>query len=616
MYAERFGFSQPPFSVTPDPQIFFTNRVYQDAFAALQYGVLAKKGFVVVTGEVGTGKTTLIRKLLHSLGPAVHSVFIFNTQVNFPELLRLILDDLGLTRESEDKLALLAILNHYLIECLKQGRIVTLLIDEAQNLSDEALEGLRLLSNLETDTEKLLQIILVGQPELETKLAQPQLRQLKQRISFHCRLAPLKKEEVGAYVEFRLHAAGFQGKIPFDPEAVETIAFYSRGIPRLVNSICDNALRAAFAAGAAGVSAPMVEKAASDLRLGREPLPVEEADRVHQRMRENPAEWQPWQGPRPEFEKVLSDAAGVPRSQFHPRLLKGLGLGVFLGAIFLGGIAVSNSEQSRTTISELVPNWQDFSQRGGSFVTEWRAGLVDGFAETKAYLATKSAELYRQSIDYMDRAGRATRDLSQQTENYFAGWREKSEEFASRTQDYITDLTGRILEGMRWSVHDAEPGARATGSLQSVSGAGMTDSLANSSPNFPEPMVNDLAPDGKLPTSAEPMADPIPSAADDGRAENSRTQSNRIEEPVSAPADSRQAPKKAQARYLGKFQVVEDSFVRERPQDNAQIVSTLDPGTPIQVESKTGKYFRVRSLDGSGVSGYVHEEDAFFERRQ
>jgi general secretion pathway protein A len=270
MYNSYFGFLESPFSVTPDPRFFYTNRVYQEAYANLRYGIDAKKGFIVITGEVGTGKTTLLRKLMRNLEGTIHSVFIFNTHLNFNELLRLILRDLGLTTEGKDRLMMVEELNGYLIEQLKKGHIVCVLIDEAQNLSDEALEGLRLLSNLETDKEKLLQIVLMGQPELKAKLDQPSLRQLKQRVALQCRLAPLKDEEVGPYVDFRLQAVGYEGAQLFHPDTVQHIAFYSKGIPRLINIICDNALLNVYAASQKMVSADMIREVGRDLRLGPE----------------------------------------------------------------------------------------------------------------------------------------------------------------------------------------------------------------------------------------------------------------------------------------------------------------------------------------------------------
>jgi general secretion pathway protein A len=268
MYNSYFGFSVSPFSVTPDPSFFYTNPMYQEAYANLRYGIEAKKGFIVITGEVGTGKTTLLRKLMtHNQEGTIHTVFVFNTYLDFTELLQVIHYDLGLGVKEANKVTLLQELNEYLITQLKEAHIVSVLVDEAQNLSDEALEGLRLLSNLETDQEKLIQIVLIGQPELQSRLDRPALRQLKQRVALQCRLIPLNDKEVCRYIEFRLRAAGYNGKHLFYSDAYRQIAFYSNGIPRLVNIICDNALLCAFARSQKIVTADIINEAARDLRL-------------------------------------------------------------------------------------------------------------------------------------------------------------------------------------------------------------------------------------------------------------------------------------------------------------------------------------------------------------
>jgi type II secretory pathway predicted ATPase ExeA len=219
----------------------------------------------------------------------IHTVFVFNTYLDFTELLQVILYDLGLAPKEPNKVTMLQELNDYLIAQLKQGHIVSVLVDEAQDLSDEALEGLRLLSNLETDQEKLVQIVLMGQPELQTRLDRPGLRQLKQRVALQCRLLPLKDNEVSPYVDFRLRAAGYKGKELFHSDAFRQIAFYSNGIPRLVNIICDNALLCAYARSRKIVSADIIKEVARDLRLGLEvqrtqaeptpPVPVSETQR-------------------------------------------------------------------------------------------------------------------------------------------------------------------------------------------------------------------------------------------------------------------------------------------------------------------------------------------------
>jgi general secretion pathway protein A len=269
MYNSFFGFREPPFNVTPDPDFLWMNATYMEAYAALQYGIEEKKGFIVVTGEVGTGKTTLLRKLMRTMGSTIHPVFIFNTYLTFTELLRLTLRDLGLPIPSEDRLTMIETINGYLIEQLKNRHVVCLLIDEAQNLSDDALEGVRLLSNLETDKEKLIQIVLMGQPELKDRLDRPQLRQLKQRVVLECRLVPLEKDDVRSYIDFRLKTAGYEGPGLFQAGAIDRITFFSKGIPRLINVICDNALLGAYTGAQKSVTPQMIEDAANDLRLGK-----------------------------------------------------------------------------------------------------------------------------------------------------------------------------------------------------------------------------------------------------------------------------------------------------------------------------------------------------------
>ncbi len=345
MYEKHFGFVELPFNVSPDPRFFYTNPVYREALVTLHYGIETRKGFVIITGEAGTGKTTLLRMLMHNLDSAIHTAFIFNPRLSFTALLRFILSDLGVASSAKDRLKLTEQLNSHLIEQLKKGHTVALLVDEAQALSDEILEELRLLSNLETDREKLIQIVLMGQPELEHKLDQPELRQLKQRVTLRCRLLPLSQPEVGLYIASRLKTAGYEGKELFVPEAVEQITRYSNGIPRLVNVICDNALVIASAASKKHVSAEMIEEAAGDLKLTGQPQVKAEAATTNFERPEDskgvfqprqariPAADQPW---RSDFEPKKTGMHIRPRS----RTFAGLGIGVLLGMAILVGAGI------------------------------------------------------------------------------------------------------------------------------------------------------------------------------------------------------------------------------------------------------------------------------------
>lgn len=247
MYTRFFGLRDNPFNANPDPRYLFMTRDMQEAFACLTYGIQSRKGFVLLTGEVGTGKTTLLNKLMHWLHQQrVATAFVFNSRLNTTQFLDFMMADFGVPCESPLKSQVLLRLNQWLLDRHRAGETAVLIVDEAQNLSPRVLEEIRLLTNLETSTEKLLQIVLSGQPELEGKIRQPQLRQLRQRISLRCRLQPLRMEEMQEYIAERLRVAGANGLPIFSPEAIEAVQYYSRGIPRLINLLCEHSLINAF----------------------------------------------------------------------------------------------------------------------------------------------------------------------------------------------------------------------------------------------------------------------------------------------------------------------------------------------------------------------------------
>jgi general secretion pathway protein A len=264
----QFGFREMPFGVTPDPRFFYNHPHYLEGLAALIHGIEAKKGFMLVTGEVGTGKTILLRKLMRHLDGRVQFVFVSNSHLTSYGLTELIVQNLAISNKEKSRLEMLQDLNGYLVQQLRSARTVALLVDEAQKLSDEALEGLCDLSNLETDEEKLLQIVLVGQPEVVIKLNKPSLRRIKQRITLHHRLYSLQTPtEVEHYIRHRLEMVGYSGPEIFTREAVEAIWQYSGGTPRLINILCDNTLAIACLKAKKKVSAYMIMKAAGGLLL-------------------------------------------------------------------------------------------------------------------------------------------------------------------------------------------------------------------------------------------------------------------------------------------------------------------------------------------------------------
>ena len=280
MYASYFGLRDKPFNATPDPRFFYANRGYNEAYATLLYGIRECKGFIALTGEVGTGKTTLLRRLMENMNPAIKVVFVYNTALEFDELVKFICAELKIPVSGSSRVGRLQALNRFLLEENKRGGTVVLLLDEAQNLSAATLENLRLISNLETATAKLLQIVLVGQPELEVKLADPALRQVTQRITVRQRLERLSDAEVEPFIDHRLRVMGRQRRDLFTDDAIRKLIPYVNGIPRLINVVCDNALLVAYGLNAARVTGRIIDEVVADLRLkppgpaaGEAPIP-------------------------------------------------------------------------------------------------------------------------------------------------------------------------------------------------------------------------------------------------------------------------------------------------------------------------------------------------------
>jgi general secretion pathway protein A len=275
MYEQYYGFSEKPFSLTPDPKYLYRSESHANAFELLQYAIERREGFVVITGDIGTGKTTLCRALLDQTDNKTFTALLLNPFLSEEDLLKATLQDLGVLSRGEDrsgarqpsKQDLINALHDFLLSLVPLGARAVLIIDEAQNLPLHILEQIRILSNLETDKEKLLQIILVGQLNLVPLLRSPELRQLDQRVSIRYELKPLTSDEVAAYVGHRLTVANGARAVTFSPKALQRVHAYSSGIPRLINLLCDRVLLGAYAAQTARIEMDLVEAAAENLEM-------------------------------------------------------------------------------------------------------------------------------------------------------------------------------------------------------------------------------------------------------------------------------------------------------------------------------------------------------------
>jgi len=267
MYNEFYGLKESPFNITPDPRFLFFSERHREAFSHLLFGIQQRKGFIQITGEVGAGKTTLCRALLEKLGDNYKTALILNPCLSLDQLLMAILKEFAIEvpKGQRDRVSMLEMLNEFLLQQVVEGFEVVLIIDEAQDMSFELLEQVRLLSNLETDDRKLLQIVMIGQPELRDKINDKRLRQLRQRITVRYHLTPLSRKETDAYIRHRIHVCGGNGLPAFSSWACRKIYQYSKGIPRLVNAVCDKALLCGFVAGVEYLNSKHIRKAIAAL---------------------------------------------------------------------------------------------------------------------------------------------------------------------------------------------------------------------------------------------------------------------------------------------------------------------------------------------------------------
>jgi len=270
MYSKFFGLKEKPFEITPDPQFVYLSEKHEEALSHLKYAIREGKGFSVITGEAGTGKTTLVNLLLGTLGAQVRTSYIFNPILDQPDFLNYICDDFGIKSEGmKSRGQSLTALHNFLLDCFAKDEKVFLIIDEAQSLKPDLLQEVRLLTNLETSKQKLLHVILLGQPELNKTLDEPRFRPLKQRITVRYNLPPLDRKETKDYIIHRLKKAGSRNVAIFDKAAIDKIYRYSNGIPRVINIVCDNALLTAFAQGTHQVGKRIIKEVIGDLENGR-----------------------------------------------------------------------------------------------------------------------------------------------------------------------------------------------------------------------------------------------------------------------------------------------------------------------------------------------------------
>jgi general secretion pathway protein A len=553
MYETYFRLRESPFKITPDPRFFYVNASHREAFATLCYGVERRKGITVITGEAGTGKTILLRRFVQNLGPKIHSYYVVDPHLNFIELLQCASEAFGLA-QSQDRLMMLQQLKGYSIEQLEKDHIVALLFDEAQDLNNEVLGELGLLSDWESGGENLLQIVLVGHLELESRLAEPSFKQLKQRVALRSRVAPLSHEDVCPYIQSRLSTAGYAGGPLFATSAIERIALHSKGIPRLINVVCDNALLIACATSQKEVAAEIIEEVARELQIHRPG-----------HYRTNALSWG---GPQYAAGQISEERhEAFPENRWRRDAQN---------------ISMTDDKRDAVWVIDNESTLVSHNERHGGQLHGKRKSRqrLTAFLIVAFSLGLMTLFLYRhESMVELASVARPVEKIKQAIEP-IPGWIQRILT--------IDDRHGNITN---------------------------ENSIAHS-PRKGEQTFPDLEFRRNSETRATPMTghpgifegNPYKSKED---LDLKRTD----ETPIANSAKQIPNTQRTQAKK-GTFVVTEKSFVRGEPTANAEIIATLPPGARVQVVSRKGDYWRIRSLGPQPINGYVHQEDAFFEPRQ
>jgi general secretion pathway protein A len=602
MYNSYFGFSESPFNITPNSRFYFHNPSCDEVLNIVRYGIETRKGVIVVTGEPGTGKTLLLKHLVRELRPNVKPIIAYNPHTDLIGLLRLLLDRLELRAAIDDSTAMFDQLNDYLIKQRRNGRIVCLLIDEAQDLDGDTLNELRLLSNLDFEDEAVLPIVLLGQPELNAKLDHPSARRIKQRIALTRHIYPLIRKEVGPYIETRLRVAKYEGTGLFEADAIEKIAAYSGGTPRMVNSICDNALIRAFTANQSVISAKLIDQVARELRI-KGPLLMDK------------------QPLSPGFNGVsLRRLASADNSESVAAELTHSPVKALAADLVDMANTESKADHPHMSGSPTIP----------SRLTPDYAGV---FWEVKSKTVTDNREPPSSDLDLNARSDgssdfHASAGIWQGVRPFRSRW------FALAVATGLLLMAiGRIVYS--WQIADifavAAIGKRTLAPYASTLEPKqwlLTQSKEFNGPpvafRVPQPATKDLK-KKEFPHSetSNQMTTTRNSAASDVYAKQV-AMTQKSQPPPSQDKNSQRkqvasdgvADGGKRAPQLVNLRVVGASVVRDHPRANAKIIATLEPGSRVTVLARSRDYYRVRSMDNKSIRGYVHREDAFFESKR